>query len=208
MPDCSRPSPPPLTAEQAARAASCVNLARKLAAEAYRRWSESHPGLTPEDVLSYCYAALLAAARRFNPTFVSVVSPTGVKFSTYAFKCIRFKLRSFLTAHRQQTTDRLAPLGEDGVPAWAIPDVRPSRDDEVDDRGEVASLLANLTTDERAVVTLRYGLADGVPLSRAATAKRLGHGIEWTRAREVEAVEKMKASRPTRGTTTPRCGPR
>lgn len=60
---------------------------------------------------------------------------------------------------------------------------------------QVSGLLANLNTNERALVELRYGLNSGQPLSLEQCGQRLGMSRERVRQIEAKAFKKLRNSK-------------
>lgn len=59
-------------------------------------------------------------------------------------------------------------------------------------RGDLARLMADLTPQQREVLTMRYGLTDGQPLTLAKIGAHLGISRERVRQLEREALKKLR----------------
>jgi len=81
-------------------------------------------------------------------------------------------------------TDRQAPSPLDLVVARALP-------------GEVRSLLSALSDRERQVVSMRFGLDDGVPRTFEEISKAMGTTRQW--ARQIERIALAKLRHPSAG---------
>ncbi|TVQ57852.1 MAG: RNA polymerase sigma factor, RpoD/SigA family [Spirulina sp. DLM2.Bin59] len=62
-------------------------------------------------------------------------------------------------------------------------------------QGDLAKLMAELTPQQREVLTLRYGLTDGQPLTLAKIGTRLGISRERVRQLERESLKKLRQRR-------------
>jgi len=62
-------------------------------------------------------------------------------------------------------------------------------------QGDLAKLMAELTPQQREVLTLRYGLTDGQPLTLAKIGNRLGISRERVRQLERESLKKLRQRR-------------
>lgn len=91
---------------------------------------------------------------------------------------------------------RLRPGALD--PEWTLcgDGSRPEANAEADDdRDDLRKRLGRLDDLELAVITLRFGLSDGEPLSLLEVGKRLGVTREWARKVEHRAVKKLRVGR-------------
>ncbi len=59
-------------------------------------------------------------------------------------------------------------------------------------KADLERLMALLTPQQQQVLTLRFGLDDGQPLSLAKTSERLGFSREWVRQVEREALSELR----------------
>ncbi len=77
-----------------------------------------------------------------------------------------------------------------------------------EDRAEVLRRLDRLNERERLVISLRFGLLDGSPLTLKEIGRRIGVTREWVRKIELRAVSKLSAvTAPASSPSTPRSRP-
>ena len=62
-----------------------------------------------------------------------------------------------------------------------------------EDRTEILRRLERLDDRERLVISLRFGLEDGSPLTLKEIGQRIGVTREWVRKIELRAVSKLTA---------------
>jgi len=111
--------------------------------------------------------------------------------------------------------------GEEADGAWA-PEEVPARDEapgaameQADQGRDLLRRLERLDDRERAIVTLRFGLEGGPPLTLKEVGLRLGVTREWVRKIELRAVQKLDdrrspaapAGAPRKGRGRPRTNP-
>ena len=74
-----------------------------------------------------------------------------------------------------------------------------------EDRTEILRRLDRLDERERLVISLRFGLQDGSPLTLKEIGRRIGVTREWVRKIELRAVSKLTAvTAPPASTKSPR----
>jgi RNA polymerase sigma factor (sigma-70 family) len=101
-------------------------------------------------------------------------------------------------SHHVASLDQLVGFEEDTSLGDLLADDVAPLEEQVEERifnQQLKDLLYCLTPRERAVIQTRYGLEDGNPLNRAATARKLG-GLSRERVRQLETsgLRKLKAA--------------
>ncbi len=153
------------------------------------------PGCTFDDLISIGAIGLIKAVRSFDPD-------SGTTLSTYAARCIENEILMSLRHSRKQQNDVSLdePLGTDsegnsvsfsdllGTPADMV-------EDEVRRRvtlERVKKALPTLPERERMVLTLRYGLTDGVVHPQHEIAKMLDISRSYVSRVEKHAIELLR----------------
>lgn len=101
-------------------------------------------------------------------------------------------------SHHVASLDQMVGFEEDTSLGDLLADDVAPLEEQVEERifnQQLKDLLYCLTPRERAVIQTRYGLEDGNPLNRAATARKLG-GLSRERVRQLETsgLRKLKAA--------------
>jgi RNA polymerase sigma factor (sigma-70 family) len=108
------------------------------------------------------------------------------------------KVKEVLAAHKQVISLDAEMAGLDGSSNLydMLPDPEERRPESVTDEqmlpGYLNDVLSTLTQQERDVLTLRFGLVDGQPLSLSNAAKQLGCSHEKVRLLEKRAMKKLR----------------
>lgn len=135
------------------------------------------PGCTFDDLISIGAVGLIKAVKSFDPD-------TGASLSTYAARCIENEILMSLRQSRKQQSDVSLnePLGTDyDGNTVTFSDLLGTAPDLVEEEvrrritlTKVARALPGLPERERTVLTLRYGLEDGVVHPQHEIAELLG----------------------------------
>ncbi len=149
-----------------------------------------HPrsDLSREDVVQEGMIGLLEAAQRFDET-------RGCQFSTYAVPWIRkYVLKAI--RHEEPYTYLSSVNEDDMILADAIPDTRPSVEDNVmahDTEEEVAARLDVLSTLEHYIIIHHYGLLGCEEMSLTAIAQELHKSQTTIQTARLRALAKLRA---------------
>ncbi|MDD3334013.1 MAG: RNA polymerase sporulation sigma factor SigK [Eubacteriales bacterium] len=135
------------------------------------------PGCTFDDLISIGAVGLIKAVKSFD-------MDTGASLSTYAARCIENEILMSLRQSRKQQSDISLnePLGTDhDGNTVSFSDLLGTAPDLVEEEvrrritlGTVRKALPKLPERERMVLSMRYGLQDGVMRSQHEIAEKLG----------------------------------
>ena len=135
------------------------------------------PGCTFDDLISIGAVGLIKAVRSYDMR-------TGASLSTYAARCIENEILMSLRQSRKQQADVSLnePLGTDGDGnAVSFADLLGTSPDLVEEEvrrritlSSVKKALPRLPLRERTVLTMRYGLEDGVVHPQHEIGEKLG----------------------------------
>jgi len=165
----------------------------RLVSHIVRKYYSSSP--SPEDLNSIGTIGLVKAVDSFDPK-------NGVKFATYAARCIRNEILMHFRHEKKQSVlvsiNETIDMDKDGNPL-TYSDILGSdenMDEEVDRSIMCESLLKAIETvlseRERSVIIKRYGLEDSKPLSQKEVAKLLGISRSYVSRIEKTAIEKLR----------------
>ncbi len=126
------------------------------------------------DVIQEGYIALCCAAKYFDPE--------KGKFSTYAFGCVFCRVLRFINKHKKF----------DQVPAVAAKDKSFTEDEDLKDGIlELDDWVARLTTDQRRIIELRFGINGEEETILNDCGEYLGTTRERARQVETKALERL-----------------
>ena len=148
-----------------------------------------------EDLVSIGSIGLIKAVDSFKVE-------TGVKFATYAAKCIQNEILMFFRSQKKLSAEvsihETIDVDRDGNPLTYM-DVIASDENMVEDtdrhiRNAAVRRLVGAVLDarEREVITLRYGLSGCDPLTQREVADRLGISRSYVSRIEKAALETLK----------------
>ena len=148
-----------------------------------------------EDLVSIGSIGLIKAVDSFKPE-------AGVKFATYAAKCIQNEILMFFRSQKKLSAEvsihETIDVDRDGNPLTYM-DVIATEDnvaEEADARiknAAVRRLVATVLDErEREVIVLRYGLTGKDPLPQREVAEKLGISRSYVSRIEKAALEKLR----------------
>lgn len=153
------------------------------------------PGCTFDDLISIGAIGLIKAVRSYDMR-------AGTSLSTYAARCIENEILMCLRQSRKQQSDISLdePLGTDREGnAVSFSDLLGTPNDMVEDEvrrritlGKVRRALPSLPERERTVLTLRYGLNDGVVHPQHEIAEMLGISRSYVSRVEKHGIELLR----------------
>lgn len=153
------------------------------------------PGCTFDDLISIGAIGLIKAVRSYDMN-------TGTSLSTYAARCIENEILMSLRQSRKQQSDISLdePLGSDGEGnTVSFSDLLGTPPDLVEEEvrrrvtlDRVRKALPALPERERLVLTLRYGLEDGVIHPQHEIAKMLNISRSYVSRVEKHAIELIR----------------
>ena len=148
---------------------------------------------TPEDLISTGSIGLIKAVNTFDPA-------RGIKFSTYASRCIENEMR--MQFRRQRRVPPMVSLqepleaGQDGGLTLmdAIPDDVPLQEslEQRDLARRLSARLSRLPARERQVLALRYGLGGAVPHTQLQVPQKLGLSRSYISRLESRGLSLLK----------------
>ncbi|QEL18314.1 sigma-70 RNA polymerase sigma factor region 4 domain-containing protein [Limnoglobus roseus] len=184
----------PLTPEQQALAASCINLAYKIV-NSFQKATGDRFGR--DDVESEAFFILTRCAANYSPDASVGHGGKSAKFSTFAANSMTKHLFG-LNWCRRQGKGR----GRGGNPHYAksgedVEDVRFVSHDErsvwkIDAAADVEFILTTLPEDEAAVIVRRFGLQGHAAADVATTAKALRLSARRVMDLELSAVSRLR----------------
>jgi len=161
------------------------------------------PGCTFDDLISIGAIGLIKAVQSYKPN-------TGTSLSTYAARCIENEILMSLRQSRKQQGDISLnePLGTDhDGNAISFADLLGTAPDLVEEEVRrritleaVRRHLPNLPEREKAVLTMRYGLKDGLMHPQHEIAKMLGISRSYVSRVEKHAIELLRQALENEGT--------
>jgi len=153
------------------------------------------PGCTFDDLISIGAVGLIKAVRSYKPD-------SGTSLSTYAARCIENEILMCLRQSRKQQADVSLnePLGTDkDGNAVTFADLLGTDPDLVEDEvrrritlRSVRQALPSLPQRERRVLSLRYGLEDGVMHPQHEIARELGISRSYVSRVEKHGIELLR----------------
>lgn len=149
-----------------------------------------------EDLVSIGSIGLVKAVDSFK-------KDTGVKFATYAAKCIQNEILMYFRSQKkllnEVSINETIDSDKDGNPLTYIDVIGAEDDPSYDiDRGVLGKRAAELAKNalsgrERKVIVLRYGLDGRKPLTQREVAAELDISRSYVSRIEKSALEKLKA---------------
>lgn len=153
------------------------------------------PGCTFDDLISIGAIGLIKAVRSYDPD-------AGTSLSTYAARCIENEILMSLRHSRKQQNDVSLdePLGMDGDGnTVTFSDLLGTPPDLVEDEVRrrvtldmIKKVLPTLPERERMVLTMRYGIGDGVVHPQHEIADQLGISRSYVSRVEKHAIELIR----------------
>jgi len=148
-----------------------------------------------EDLISIGSIGLIKAVDSFKPE-------TGVKFATYAAKCIQNEILMFFRSQKKLSAEvsihDTIDVDRDGNPLTYM-DVIASEENMIEDtdrrirNAAVRRLVATVLDErEREVIVLRYGLSGKDPLTQREVAELLGISRSYVSRIEKAALETLR----------------
>ena len=144
-----------------------------------------------DDFISIGTIGLIKAVDTYDPT-------RTVRFASYASQCIQNELRMHLRRVRREagTLSLQEPLeGENGMLTLAdtLPDEAVMEEDceRRDAAARLRTLVEQLPERERRLLTLRYGLGGGAPLTQQEVAARFGISRSYVSRLEKRALTEL-----------------
>lgn len=152
-------------------------------------------GVDEDDMISLGTIGLIKAVRSFR-------SDAGTKFATYAARCIEnemlMHLRSRKKSNRDVSMDESIGTDKEGNDL-TLRDVLGSESDELErnvgeklEQERLLRMLPSLDERERKVVSLRYGLIDGVEWTQHQIAQKMGISRSYVSRIEARALTKLQ----------------
>ena len=171
----------------------------RLVAHIARKYNQ--PGVDQDDLVSLGSLGLIKAVHTFRPE--------AGRLTAYASRCIENEILMFFRANRKNRNvvlvgERVGQDGEGndlqlddllGTEAELVPDAAET----AIESGRALRLMDRaLTSREREVLRLRYGLEDGEPWPQHRVAQRLGISRSYVSRIEKKALEKLRRAMETR----------
>ena len=197
--------PPPLTPEQekalldrmaAGDAAAREELiTHNLRLVVYLAKKYENSGVPAEDLVSIGTIGLIKAVNTFTPE-------RSIKLATYASRCIENEILMYFRSQRKGAQDvslsDCIETGRDGS-ALSLMDTICSEEDLFEDlstrelHGQLRAVMEQvLTPREKAIVSLRYGLSGGAPLTQREIAEQCGISRSYVSRIEKKALQKLE----------------
>ena len=166
-----------------------VHIAKKYAA-----------GRDMDDLVSIGTIGLIKAVSTYDPQ-------KGSQLVTYASRCIQNEILMSIRAQKKRRSEVYLqePIGSDSEGnELCLLDVLVAQDEDVDETvirsirlGRIRELVSSLNAREQVIMTLRYGLDGGVPLTQKQVGQKLGLSRSYVSRIEKKAIghiaEKLKA---------------
>lgn len=165
----------------------------RLVSHIVRKYYASNPN--QEDLVSVGTVGLVKAVDSFCES-------NGARFATYASKCIQNEILMYFRSQKKLAAEvslnETIDIDRDGNPLTYV-DVISSEDNIEEDvekclRAQKAKLFMRtvLSARERQILTLRYGLSGGKPLTQRETSERLGISRSYVSRIEKCALGKLR----------------
>lgn len=150
-----------------------------------------------EDLVSIGTIGLVKAVDTYNVR-------NGTKFATYAAKCIQNEILMHFRAQKKLAGEvslcETIDVDRDGNPLTYIDVICSDEDiaEEVDRRMQIEKMMRSveccLTTRERQIIMMRYGLGDRAPETQRQIAEKLGISRSYVSRIEKSALSKLRAA--------------
>ena len=165
----------------------------RLVSHIVRKYYASNPN--QEDLVSVGTIGLVKAVDSFSES-------NGARFATYASKCIQNEILMYFRSQKKLAAEvslnETIDIDRDGNPLTYI-DVISSEDNIEEDiekklRAQKAGRLMRtvLGARERQIISMRYGLLGGKPLTQRETAEKLGISRSYVSRIEKCALQKLR----------------
>lgn len=165
----------------------------RLVSHIVRKYYASNPN--QEDLVSVGTVGLVKAVDSFSES-------NGARFATYASKCIQNEILMYFRSQKKLAAEvslnETIDIDRDGNPLTYI-DVISSEDNIEEDvekslRAEKAKRLMKtaLSSRERQIITMRYGLSGAKPLTQRETSEKLGISRSYVSRIEKCALGKLR----------------
>ena len=157
-------------------------------------------GRDMDDLVSIGTIGLIKAVSTYDPA-------KGSRLVTYASRCIQNEILMSIRAQKKRRSEVYLqePIGSDSEGnELCLLDVLVAQDEDVDETvirslrlGRIRELVSSLNAREQVIMTLRYGLDGGVPLTQKQVGQKLGLSRSYVSRIEKKAIghiaEKLKA---------------
>ena len=157
-------------------------------------------GRDMDDLVSIGTIGLIKAVSTYDPA-------KGSQLVTYASRCIQNEILMSIRAQKKRRSEVYLqePIGSDSEGnELCLLDVLVAQDEDVDETvirslrlGRIRELVSSLNAREQIIMTLRYGLDGGVPLTQKQVGQKLGLSRSYVSRIEKKAIghiaEKLKA---------------
>jgi len=149
-----------------------------------------------EDLISIGTIGLIKAIDSYN-------IENGTRFATYAGKCLQNEILMYFRAQKktacESSINDTIELDRDGNPLTYIDII--SVDDNIIDEIDLKSKREmimwavdhKLTSRERKIINMRYGLRETIPITQREVASKLGISRSYVSRIEKSALDKIKA---------------
>ena len=149
-----------------------------------------------EDLISIGTIGLIKAIDSYNVE-------NGTKFATYAGKCLQNEILMYFRAQKktacESSINDTIELDCDGNPLTYIDIISVDDNiiDEIDLKSKREMILwaveHKLTSRERKIINMRYGLQETIPITQREVASKLGISRSYVSRIEKSALDKIKA---------------
>ncbi len=166
----------------------------RLVAHIVRKYYASHPA--EEDLISIGSIGLIKSVDSFQPD-------NGTRFATYAAKCIQNEILMYFRSQKklacEVSINETIDTDRDGNPL-TYGDVVKCEDTIADDidakiklRRAEEYIMKNLSSRERDIMILRYGLGKNGGITQREVAEKMGISRSYVSRLEKAALEKIRA---------------
>ena len=156
-------------------------------------------GRDMDDLVSIGTIGIIKAVSTYDPA-------KGSRLVTYASRCIQNEILMSIRAQKKRRSEVYLqePIGSDSEGnELCLLDVLVAQDEDVDETvirslrlGRIRELVSSLNAREQVIMTLRYGLDGGVPLTQKQVGQKLGLSRSYVSRIEKKAIghiaEKLK----------------